>query len=337
MKKLVGVIILISLLLSGCSYNYYIGTQLEKQKRYEEAHLAYHKALVRSWFGLYKSDTDRMAKLVSEDMQERYHRYLDNGNYAMAYDVLNRVIELDPENKEIQEEYQKWAHILIAGKLHLSFDHLGRIPVADDMRLEIEINTPQKRVLTSTIDIQNSLFFIEDAIYEMKPEDLLAYTIRSVKLEIQNQALFSRDIVFASFGQAKLVKKQGALVLQPLSTPQIIAKGAIPSTVWSKSIARQVFANQNKYSMAIHNQVVHVSSAQGASYLPAAIYANTKTKQYFISFNSVLVKQNRVKQSEWKVQREKEDEDYISLLKGNYTLLPYLQYTNKPVYIELAN
>ena len=86
-------ILLLSILLSGCSFHYDQGRQLESEGRWEEAAIEYHRAFVED-----SEDQDviealkRVNRRVALENIERYRDYLQKREYRKAFTCLKNAL-----------------------------------------------------------------------------------------------------------------------------------------------------------------------------------------------------------------------------------------------------
>ncbi len=105
MKQVLFLLFVSILSLQGCNYHYYQGQQLEKQERFEEANIEYHRAFTQT-----PSDEDfeaayyRTAIKVADDLMIRYELHLENKKYNLAYELLLKAQGLSPQNEKVIEE-----------------------------------------------------------------------------------------------------------------------------------------------------------------------------------------------------------------------------------------
>ena len=148
MKKIL-LLLLLSSLLSSCSYNYWHGKELEEKGRIEEANIEYHRAYTNTpSLSLYQDAFERTALLTSKELLERYRNFLYLGKFKLAYDRLEKARALNPTDPEIQNELRKWTHVLLVGKVDFKFVSLrNQVTLSDEMDMQVVLNSPNPKQL----------------------------------------------------------------------------------------------------------------------------------------------------------------------------------------------
>ena len=145
----------------GCSIHYRTGQELEAQNRWEEAAIEYRLAFVED-----PDDEEviqaleRTNKKVAQENLERYQDYLKQGQFRKAYSRLEAASVQDPSLASARSELKLWTKVLLAGKVDFEFDRLqANIRLADQMQLQIELNTPSGKTIGADINDQTGFFF----------------------------------------------------------------------------------------------------------------------------------------------------------------------------------
>ncbi len=334
-------------LVQSCNYNYYRGMELEKEERYEEANIEFQRAYTKSPGNTKFRDAYlRTAIKTTEDLLERYDKYLGKKKYLMAFRRLEQARGLTPDHPRILSELKKWYRILLAGKVDLvKIQSLNnQIPLTDQIVLEIHLNTPNiTRRLEAPIDYQTRIFSIEDVLYDPPQNLLMLYSINSIGVKLVNNSIQSgisyqlnqssdsaRRAQFKKFIDFKipvLVDVQGALNdrnknLTPVDKfyPSDLLKHYKDSTYWYPS-------SGIRYSLELKDDVVRVkSSVDKMDFLPQILYINKKDRRYFLDFGHLQLAQRKMG-GLWTFRRTfTEKREYMQDLQNNLILHPYFYY-----------
>lgn len=347
--------------LMGCNYNYHQGKKLENQDRFEEANIEYHRAYTLSPEDeSFKKAYQRTSAETSEDLFQRYKKYLKEKKYQLAFRRLEQALDLSPGNKDIQLEMSKWYRILIAGKVDFSFQSLkNHVPLSDYMYLEIHFNTPTpSKRLKAVIDNQTKTYFVEDVLYDPPQNLLMFYTLNSIGVRLEN----SKDILLPTImtqeqiqkggkggtdAKALLRKKYGAAKFQKfvdLRTPALVdIRGRLKANGNNLSPVENIYpfdvlknANGDSYSYPVrgiryilymNEKEVRVKSSSGyIQFLPQIMYMNRKNKRIFLDFGHLEVLQKR-SGGQWFFRRNvTKGREYLKELQKNIILDPYFYY-----------
>ena len=187
--KIIIPIFLFFVLLSGCSYTYDQGVQLESEERWAEAEIEYRKAYIEDPDDEeIKTALARVRQKTSAENFQVYQDYLAEKKFRKAYRRLESALSQNPNLIEAQAELKHWRHLLITGKVEFEFDRFGsNIQLAEEMHLEIRINAPNQKILTGIISGESGVFFIEDLVYQANISDLASYSINSIGLKIKRR------------------------------------------------------------------------------------------------------------------------------------------------------
>ncbi|MGK0288876.1 MAG: hypothetical protein ACI86H_000297 [bacterium] len=328
--------LLVLFALSSCNYNYYQGTQLEGQGRFEEATIEYHRAHVANANdSLYKKAYQRTAKKTVADLLKRYFRYIKEKDLPSAYQRLQKAHTLAPKNEQIKKEQKKWVRILLAGKLSLKFKSIRRgLQIADEMSLAVRVNTPNPdRILLGVVNNQTGVFSVEDVLYSPTQDILMFYSINSigVKLVKQKSAVQKFKVQefrsFVNFRTPILAKISGKLD----ETGDVLKKTQqyYPFELLKKSNSKKAWLPSRKirYSLKLANRQIQVlSSVKRIDFIPQILYLNQKDRRIFFDFGHIKIIQKQV-DGPWFFQRiTTKERNYYQELEKNIILNPYFYY-----------
>jgi len=170
---------------SGCNYNYWLGKNLEEQKRYEEAYEKYQAAYVSSPSNeKYKAARDRTAISTAQDLAERYFSALQKNDFYNAYFFLNRSLSLDPNNISMRLEEANWFQVLILGQFQVNQEDLKKkVMQSGEISLSADFYSSKiDQILRADIDHVTGVFFLEDVLYKPVFSLLSFYSLQSVGL-----------------------------------------------------------------------------------------------------------------------------------------------------------
>lgn len=330
--------------IAGCSFHFSDGQELEKQERWEEASIEYRLAFVES-----PSDPEiiaalkRSQKKVAEENLARYRDYLKDKEFRKAYVRLEAAAGQDPTSQEIKDEQQHWTQVLLAGKVDLQLDRLlSNIRLADEMQMQILINTPAGKQVTADISNETGIFFYEDVLYKKELNELPHYSIHMIGLKLSQSSDSRRPKVqfrqFVSFRGLILNQSTGQLQTLNISEPQTVLshRNALlnPTLADSKLWFPPGIIH---YNVDLKSSDIQVISEQPTTFMPQAFYANSQQKRAFVDFGNLeltLDPEARAWGIQKKVLREAND-DYFYQFSQNLALYPYFFYQDG-VYRYLA-
>lgn len=320
------------LLFQGCNYNYYRGMQLEEEGRYEEANIEFHRAYTGSpGTEKYKQAYLRTAAKTTEDLLERYSKYVKQKKYLMAFRRLEKANSLTPENPRVREEMSKWFRILLAGKLDLTEirSMSNQIPLTDQIILEIRFNTPNiTRRLEASVNYETKIFSVEDVLYDPPQNLLMLYSINSIGVKLvdrtSRQAQFKKFIDFKTpvlvDVQGKLREKQNDLTPVSEFYPNRLIENYAGNKFWYPS--RGV-----RYSLLLDSDAIYVKSSNShIDFLPKILYINREDRRYFLDFGHLELAQKKIG-GLWRFRRVvAKEREYLQLLRKNLILNPFFYY-----------
>lgn len=328
----IPLLVLVAIIIAGCNYNYHQGLKLEKEGRFEEANVEFHRAYTSSPNNEdFKDAYLRTSVKTTEDLLLRYDQYVHEKKYFMAYRRLEQARTLTPDHPRIIEEQKKWFKILLAGRVDLvQIQSLkNQIPLTDEIILSIRINTPNvSRRLETPIDYQNKTFSVEDILYDPPQDLLMLYSINSIGVKLVDKSSGREDFKkFIDFKTPAPVKVQGTLEssengLTPISEfyPVDTLKNANSSSFWYPS--RGI-----RYSLLLDRNEVKVETSEGhIDFPPQMLYINRKDRRYFLDFGQLQLAQQR-RGGNWSLKRVvNEDRVYMDDLQKNILLNTYFYF-----------
>jgi len=319
-------------LLAGCSYHYDQGQELEAQDRWEEAAIEYRIAHVDDpddaeiWEAL-----ERANLKVADDNFRRYQDYLKEQKFAKAYQRLEAALSQNPSHPGFREEVQHWTRVLIAGRVHFEFQKLrGAFRLADEMKLQVQVNTPSGTLLTAELLNDTGLFFVEDLSYRQPPEFLARYSLNSIGLRMKRRTpdgFLRRDYQrFINFRELAPLAVQGKLrngttevrVVQDHS--ERLQSAALPAAAW---VPPRIL----NYQLQLNGTGIQVLGAPRLEFAPELLYLHQTQQRAFVDFGTYRVELNP-ETERWGIVREPVTPatDHLPLLTRNLALNPYLFY-----------
>ena len=148
-------------LLVGCSFHYDQGMKLEQKQRWAEAAIEYRIAAIEDPDNdEIREALDRMNIRVAAENFEIYKQYLEQKEYQKAFRRLENALSMNPDHNDARFEMNHWWHLLITGKVELEFSRLSsNLRLAEEMEMQVLINTPKGKILTGKISSESRIFF----------------------------------------------------------------------------------------------------------------------------------------------------------------------------------
>ncbi len=341
-----GLILLLFVLLGavqGCNYNYSRGLELEKEGRFEEANVYFHRVYTKSpGTDKYREAYLRTADKTTEDLLIRYRKYIKENKYVMAYRRLEQAHALTPSHPRVNEELKKWYMVLLAGKLDLveMKSMSNQIPLTDQIILEVRLNSPNiTRVLKAPVDYLTGIFSVEDILYDPPQNLLMLYSINSVGVKlVSNTSKRSKFKKFIDFKTPVLVDVSGRLEGQdnaysPVDQyfPLELIKKGNQSRYWFP--VRGI-----RYTLTMDKTAIKVkSSVKQIDFLPQILYINKQDRRYFLDFGHLQVKQKKIG-GMWSYRRAvRKERKYLIDLQKNLLLNPYFYFREGGYPFVIAN
>lgn len=349
MKNLVILIYLFtfSFLTASCNYNYYVGQQMEEEKRYEQANIEYHRAYTDDPDDDdFKSAYKRTGRETVIDLLKRYKKYLNEKKFRSAFNRLERARVLEPENEIVLNELKKWVRVLAAGKVSMKFKSLKReLQLADRMQLGVRINTPSpEQRLFATVDDQSGLFFAEDVLYDPPQDLLMFYSIGSIGVKLSKSVPGSRSFRknefknFINLRTPVLTKISGKLDVPGTERkraseffPYDLLKKAETPTSWTPPRGIRYSLELNKDRITVKSSVKYID------FVPQLMYLNHQDRRVFFDFGHIEIQQKKPGGA-WSFKKLVQAErDYYKSLTDNLILNPYFYFREGAFYFTPHN
>lgn len=332
MKKASWLLIL-SLFL-GCSQHFKEGQELEKKQRMEEASIEYRAAFIEDP----KDEEIREAlkrtnSAVAKENFKRYQEYLNKKDFKKALSRLEAASLQNPDLLEVQYEQSQWMRVLLAGKVSLQFDRLqANIGLANEMQLQILLNTPSGQILVVDISNETGLFFVEDLLYKPSLKEIPRYSINTIGLRLKrfsNQRTQEEFRKFINFRGLLYEQTQGELqssASAPLQTVQasrsrLLGVPFSPPAPW---LPPRII----RYSLDLQGTEIQVVSSDRIDFMPNVLYLNSPQQRAFIDFGMyelTLNPESRI----WSIEKLSYDTlktDYFYQFSENLAFYPYFFY-----------
>jgi len=317
--------------IQGCNYNYHLGLELEKQGRFEEANIEFHRAYTQSPDDVdFKEAYLRTSQKTTEDLLLRYDKYLKEKKYSLAFRRLEQARTLSPKHPKIVQEQKRWYRILLAGKVDLvkimSLQH--QIPLTDQIALMVRINTPNvRRRLEAIVDNQTNTFSVEDMLYDPPQNILMLYSINSIGVSLVSNSSHRKQFKkFIDFRIPVLVDVQGSLRDKKHELTPV--KEFYPVDALKGSSNDYWFPQRGiRYSLQMKQDAIYVSSsADSIDFLPHMLYMNKSDKRYFLDFGHYQLSQKKIG-GLWYFRRTVQAErEYLAILQKKILLGTYFYY-----------
>lgn len=319
----------------GCSMHFRNGQELEEQERWEEAAIEYRLAYVDDPDdGEIQEALTRTNKKVAQENFERYQQYLASKEYRKAYSRLEAIGVQDPSLEEATLEQNHWMRILIAGKIEFQLDRLlTNIRLADQMQLQIMINSPTGKILTADISNETGIFFVEDVLYKKQLRDLPQYSIHMIGVKLTKKSTDQRT----SHEFKRFINFQGLIPRPTTGTLKTITN---PSTKTVLSHRPELVDSQMAefdlwfppriiyYDLALNDTEIQINTEDRSDFMPFAFYLNSEQRRAFVDFGvSQLILNNKTR--DWGIQKKlyrTKSDDYFYQFSRNLALYPYFFY-----------
>ena len=336
-----------ALLVTGCSFKFEEGQSLERQKRWEEAAIAYHEAVIEDPDDPeYREALEQANKVVARENLERYREFLAKKSFRKAYDRLVDAARQDADYEPVQREMAKWERVLIGGQVHFEFEaYQTNLTLADEISLIVRLNTPNPgETVDAEIDIDTGTFFAEDLLYDRPSELITFYSINSIGVQLLYRRSHTKRFTsrryqrFINIRTPVLDQLSGVLKLAPDDSlkPVIDHRAALRGN--EPPQARITPKANPHYSMRIEGQRIVVSSPKGRSdFTPRFLYINMRERRVFVDFGRYEMR-SVSKTRQWTLRRlPLAGEDYFEVLSRNIALQPYFFYREGVFAYEPAN
>jgi tetratricopeptide (TPR) repeat protein len=324
-----------SFFLFSCSFHYDQGLKLEQEKRWSEAAIEYRIAAIEDPDNeeIQKALT-RMNILVAEENFEMYKHYLKQQEFHKAYRRLETALSQNPEHIEASSEMKHWWHLLITGKVELEFSSFStNLRLAEEMALQVMVNTPKGKILTGIISSETGIFFLEDVVYQAPPQQLAEYSINTIGLKIKRKSIqgYYRNELkkFVNFRKLSPLQVSGWTNNIVLNTPQnvldhrpALLTNEEQSTPWNPP--RLV-----SYELRFAGDLIKViSDTNRSEFAPSVLYLNKSDRRANIDFGVYILEMNGSGRK-WSIRRKNyssSGDDYFYGLSRNLSLNRYFYY-----------
>ena len=325
----------ITWILSSCSFHYDQGQKLEQENRWAEAAIEYRIAYIED------PDSEeigaalkRMNIKVAAENFKIYNQYLINREYHKAFRRLENTLLLNPSHSDALSEMNHWWHLLITGKVELEFSRFSsNLRLAEEMEMQVLINSPKGKILTGKISSESKIFFIEDVVYKALPEQLAEYSINTIGMKIKRKS--SEGFLRTEFKRFVNFRE-----ISPLNV-----SGWKNSNGYRKIKAtldhRPVLLTDDKqlspwnpprlvtYKLKFQGDIIKVlSETRRTEFAPEVLYLNKKDRRANIDFGLYQLKMNDIARK-WSIRRKKinnSEDDYFYGLSRNLPLNRYFYY-----------
>ena len=319
----------------GCSFHYDQGLKLEEQKRWAEAAIEYRIASVENPDDVQISEAlTRMNIRVAQENFETYKEYLNKEEFHKAYRRLETALTQNPELDEARAEMRQWWHLLITGKVELEFDRLSsNLRLAEEMILQVRINTPNGKILTGNISSETGIFFLEDVVYQTHPKQLAEYTINTIGLKIKRKSSLgyvrNEFKKFVNFRELAPLQVSGNISSTFLKTPQNVLDHRPALLTDTESLGTWNPPRLVSYELQFDGDKIRViSKSKRGEFAPDILYLNRSDRRANLDFGVYQLKMNRSGRK-WSIRRKSyrtSDDDYYYGLSGNLSLNRYFYY-----------
>ena len=319
----------------GCSFHYDQGLKLEQQKRWAEAAIEYRIASIEDPENEEIRDSlVRMNLKVAAENFEMYKKYLKEKEYHKAFRRLENALTLDPDHSDARSEMYHWWHLLITGKVELEFTRFSsNLRLAEEMEMQVLINSPKGKILKGKISSESRIFFIEDVVYKALPHQLAEYSINTIGLKIKRKS--SEGFIRNEF--KKFVNFRELSPLQVSGWKNDIRNEAPKDTLDHRPA---LLTNEKQlsswdpprlvtYELKFTGDVIKViSETNRTEFAPEVLYLNQADRRANIDFGVYHLKMNDSGRK-WSIRRKKfknSEDDYFYGLSRNFALNRYFYY-----------
>ena len=326
---------LISFFFTSCSFHYDKGIQLEKEDRWEEAAIEYRIASIENPENLKVQEALKRVNLkVANENIQTYKKYLKNNQYRKAYPRLKAALSQNPQLSEARKEMGKWWHLLITGKVEFEFNKLSsNLRLADEMVLQVKINSHTGKILTGNISSENGIFFIEDVIYKTNAMQLAEYTINAIGLKIKRKSsigfIQNEFKNFVNFREISPIEVRGLMGREILKEPQHVLKHRPNLLTENEDLKSWYPPDLLTYELEFSEDSVRVISKSNRNeFAPLVLYINSSERLVNLDFGVYQLRMNE-SQRKWSILRKyfrKLEDDYYLTISSNLALNQYFFY-----------
>lgn len=334
-------------LTSGCNRNYLEGQSLEAQKRWEEAAIAYHLALVDDPDEAeYQQALTRVNQVVARENFERYRNYVANKSFRKAYRRLMDAARQDPDYAPVRAEMAKWERVLVSGQVMLRFETaLSGLTLADEVKLIVRINTPNPgKTIDAEVDIGTGYFFAEDLLYDRPKEMLAYYSIHSVGASLvygrtRIKKFTSKEYQqFVRFRTPIIDQIGGTMSFNGRATAKLVREHRKNLTSSEQGEAGRPASLNPHYSIRFRgNRILVSSKGTRPDFTPRYLYLNRRDRRVFVDFGRYEARFEAGRRR-WLFRRlPLGEQDYFETFSRNIALQPYFFYREGVYVFEAAD
>ncbi len=348
-----------SLLISGCAEHYREGLKLEKEQRFEEASVAYQHAVARKpRNSRFKESLVRVNQKAAPENFKAYLRYLTQEKLHKAYARLEYTLLQKPDLVEARQELNKWTKILIAGQIDIELTKNFRKSLnnSDTVQLIVKINTPiPGRTIEAILSPSTGIFFVEDLLYKIPPEQLSLYSLNSVVVyltqtplnnvfystpsneqkSLSSKAANTISLKLADYGAPTVADLSGKFGTVDKQFPSIIQHRQAIKDANTKFSTYQPTANSS-YSLILSSNSARPVNTKYSDFLPRFLYIGGDQRMAVVDFGRYQAKQNAGQYRYHWVRLSLKKADYFALLAGNLVLQLYFQHKVRVISYGLA-
>ena len=329
------ILFFITLLLFGCSFHYDQGLKLEKEKRWAEAAIEYRIAAIEDPENeVIREALKRMNLKVAAENFEIYKGYLKEKEFHKAFRRLESALSLNPDHSDARSEMNKWWHLLITGKVELEFSRFSsNLRLAEEMEMQVLINSPKGKLLTGKISSESRIFFIEDVVYKPLPQQLAEYSINSIGLKIKRKSsegfLRTEFKKFVNFRELSPLNVSGWNNNAGYEEPKDTLDHRPTLITDEKQLSPWSPPRLLTYELKFTDNIIKVlSETNRAEFAPEVLYINEADRRANIDFGVSLLEMNSTLRK-WSIRRKKFNspgDDYFYGLSRNLPLNRYFYY-----------
>ena len=326
---------LLTLQLVSCSFHYDQGLELEQEKRWAEAAIEYRIASIEDPGNEEIRDAlTRMNIRVAAENYEMYKQYLEKKEYNKAFRRLENALTLNPDHNDARSEMYHWWHLLITGKVELEFTRFSsNLRLAEEMEMQVLINSPKGKILTGKISSESRIFFIEDVVYKALPHQLAEYSINTIGLRIKRKSsegfLRTEFKKFVNFRELSPLQVSGWKNNLENETRKDTLEHRPALLTNEKQLPPWDPPRLVTYELKFKGDVIKViSETNRTEFAPEVLYLNLLERRANIDFGVYNLKMNSSGRK-WSIRRKKFNytrDDYFYGLSRNLALNRYFYY-----------
>ena len=319
----------------SCSFHYDQGLKLEKENRWAEAAIEYRIAYIEDPGNEEIRDSlTRMNVKVADENYEMYNQYLKKKEYHKAFRRLENALTLNPDHSDARSEMSHWWHLLITGKVELEFSRFSsNLRLAEEMEMQVLINSPKGKILTGKISSESRIFFIEDVVYKALPHQLAEYSINTIGLKIKRKSsegfLRTEFKKFVNFRELSPLQVSGWKNNLGNEVPKDTLDHRPALLTNEKQLSLWKPPRLVTYELKFTGDIIKViSETNRTEFAPEVLYLNKADRRANIDFGVYHLRMNS-KGRNWSIRRKKfnnSEDDYFYGLSRNLALNRYFYY-----------